>query len=708
MKRTEKKRKKTMKLTETLKIQVQQAVASLQIANLVKLQNKDIVIEYPADKSHGDFATSIALSLFGKLKQAEKVSDQDQEEQTESQTQRPNYNSPRELAQAIADELNSQQIAQQEEMFSNISIAGPGFINFTLSDAFLLSKMGMIIKSSGDMTEKVQKGKKVIVEFTDPNPFKELHIGHMYSNTVGESISRMYENLGATVVRACYQGDVGMHVSKSIWGMKHIFAEQFPDRSLKETLDFLETQSLSSRVNLLGKAYASGATAYSDDIEAKESIKNINYLVFISAQENLKESTGFEPVVDYKKFVPKMLLDSEESSEIKKLYMAGRSWSLKYFDQMYERIGMSFDEFFFESQVGEYGYQIVQEFLAKGVFEKSNNAIIFPGSKYGLHDRVFINSLGLPTYEAKELGLAPEKYRRFKYDTSIVITGNEINEYFKVLLQALNLVSPELRAKTIHISHGMVRLPEGKMSSRTGKILSTQWLIDEAVDKIKIHMEESRPELGSKKTADISEIVGLGAIKYAFLKQSVGKDISFSFDESLSFTGNSGPYMQYTYVRCLSVLAKAQNGGVKQFSAEEKTAETEQNLLQTSVKNLDLGQGSKADVLSDIAMQFDTLLNTKSYLNYKLNDDEKDILRNLNKYSDIVELSATEYAPHHISSYLYELASSFNTFYANNKIVSENFNNDETTQLRLLIVIAVANVVKHGLNLLGIQTVEQM
>src|SRR5690606_20879273 len=122
-------------------------------------------------------------------------------------------------------------------------------------------------------------------------------------------------------------------------------------------------------------------------------------------------------------------------------------------------------------EVGEYGYQLVMEYLEKGVFERGEKgAVIFPGEKYGLHARVFINALGLPTYEAKELGLAPKKYSDWAYDHSVIVTGNEINEYFKVLLKSMSLVKPELAEKTTHISHGMVKLPEGKMSSRTGKI----------------------------------------------------------------------------------------------------------------------------------------------------------------------------------------------------------------------------------------------
>ena len=174
-----------------------------------------------------------------------------------------------------------------------------------------------------------------------------------------------------------------------------------------------------------------------------------------------------------------------------------------------------------------------EKFLKKKVFEESDGAVIFPGKKYGLHNRVFINSLGLPTYEAKEMGLAPTKYKDFAYDRSIIVTGHEIEEYFKVILKALTFTNPSLSEKTLHVSHGMVRLPGGKMSSRTGDVITGEWLLDEAVSRIR----RAYPEMDG----ETSEKVGLAAIKYALLKGTIGRDIEFSFEGSISLTGASGP-----------------------------------------------------------------------------------------------------------------------------------------------------------------------
>ena len=284
-----------------------------------------------------------------------------------------------------------------------------------------------------------------MVEFTDPNPFKELHIGHLYSNAVGEAISRLFEANGAEVMRACYQGDVGMHVAKAIWG-----------NAKKTQNSKVKTQNFNSKVKIYGEAYVFGTAAYEDNPEAAAEIKELNIKLY-----------------------------EAKSAEIMKLYKLGRRWSLLYFDSIYKRLGTKFDYFYFESEAARGGLKVVEEGLKKGVFEKSEGAVVFKGERYGLHTRVFVNSQGLPTYEAKELGLAPAKFADFPYDLSIIVTANEINDYFRVLLKCLDLLYPDLAKRTRHIGHGFVKLPGAvKMSSRKGNVLTAEWLLDEAKKKV--------------------------------------------------------------------------------------------------------------------------------------------------------------------------------------------------------------------------------
>ncbi|MBU0618657.1 arginine--tRNA ligase [Patescibacteria group bacterium] len=545
----------------------------------LKLPAVDFIVEHPVDENHGDYSSNIALQLFSKLSK---------------------FKNPRELAKKITDYCL--QITDYD-FVDKIEIAGPGFLNFHLKREWLLKQLNQALKQADQYGRNQSlKAKKVMVEFTDPNPFKEFHIGHLYSNAVGESLARLFEAIGAQVKRANYQGDVGMHVAKSIWGMK-------------KKLKILAGKSLTERVKFMGQAYAAGATAYQEDQSAKKEIEALNKQIY------------------------------EQDPAIQELYQTGRQWSLDYFETIYKRLGTKFDEYFFESEAGEYGLKIVQEYLKKGVFAKSKGAVIFEGEKRGLHTRVFINSLGLPTYEAKDLGLAVAKYQRFKYDYSFNVTGNEINAYFQVVLAALKQINPELWQKTRHVGHGMVRLPEGKMSSRTGKVLTGEWLIDEAKAKIK----KTYPDV-SEKTA---EMVAIGAIKYALLKAGLGRDVIFSFKESISLQGNSGPYLQYTYARCRSVL--------------QKTKITDYRLPITD---------------------------------YSANSEELAILRWFYRYPETVLAAAQELAPNQIANYLYELAQRFNTFYNNHRIVGSDF--------RLTLTAAIAQILENGLYLLGIKAPEKM
>jgi arginyl-tRNA synthetase len=589
----------------TIKSQLQNALEKIS----VDLFDKEIKfsVDVPENATHGDYSTNVAMVLA-----------------------KPLGKSPREIAERIKLEIENLKL----KILDRVEVAGPGFINFFISRNALLNTLQTIEEKNDTYgTSDVLKDTKVITEFTDPNPFKEFHIGHLYSNTVGEALSRLVESQGADIRRVCYQGDIGLHVAKAIWGLQ----KKLQDSGL--TLENLEKKTLKEKAKFLGQGYAIGSTGYEENEVIKKEIIEINKKVFA------------------------------QDSDIYEIYKQGKSWSLDYFETIYSRLGTKFDNYFFESEVGEDGKKLVLGYLEKGVFKESDGAVIFPGEEYGLHNRVFINSLGLPTYEAKELGLAPSKYDYFPYDQSIVITGNEINAYFKVLLKALSFIRPELAEKTFHIGHGMVRLPEGKMSSRTGNVITGEWLLDEAKRRVIEKMREvktqddhgSRFTVDGSETEEIAEKVGVAAVKYALLKSGIGGDIAFSFDESISFEGNSGPYLQYTYVRTQSILAKF----------ETRNSKLEINNLE--IRNL------------------------------KLEIEEEFLLRHLVHFPEIVSYATQAYAPNLLCEYLYQLAQKFNLFYAKHKIVGS-----DNEQFRLQLTSSVGQVLKNGLTLLGIPTVEKM
>ena len=560
------------------------------IVRKVLSEDVEIVFEHPENMEHGDYSCNVALLLAQKTKQ-----------------------NPKELAEKIAKSI------EKTKDVARIEVAGPGFLNFFLAKEYFAKEAQEMVSKK----EKYGVGKekrKVMVEFTDPNPFKEFHIGHLYSNTVGESLSRLLEAQGAEVKRVNYQGDVGLHVAKAIWGMQKKLAEK--ELSLKE----LAGQDLSLRAKFLGQSYAMGDEAYGKG-DAKEDIEELNEKIFA------------------------------KDRDISEFYEKGKKWSLDYFEQIYKRLGTKFNNYYFESDAAKVGKKIVEDGIKKGIFEKSQGAIIFPGEKYGLHSRVFINSKGLPTYEAKELGLAPKKYKDFQYDLSLIITGNEIIDYFKVLLAALKEIDPKLSGKTKHLSHGMVRLPEGKMSSRTGNIVTGEELIDEMKSRVQGIMESSESEMEEKEKEVAAEIIAIGAIKYSLLRVSLGKDIIFDFEKSLSLEGESGPYLQYTYARCKSILREAP-------------------LEKISIKELEL-----------------------------LPEEEK-VLRLLYRFGEVAENAAKNFAPHMIAGFVFDVAQAYNNFYAKHRVLQAD--TKEQKDFRVFLTAATAQIIENSLSLLGIKTLERM
>ena len=304
------------------------------------------------------------------------------------------------------------------------------------------------------------------------------------------------------------------------------------------------------------------------------------------------------------------------------------------------------------------GESVVRGNIGK-IFEESDGAIVFKAEKHDpkLHTRVFITSAGLPTYETKELGLTEEKFKTLPdMNLCIVVTANEQADYMRVVARALSLIHPDYESKMKHITHGMMRLSTGKMSSRKGNIVTGESLIRDTIDlvSLKIKDREYDEELKSK----IAEQVGVSAIKYSIMKQSTGGDIAYDFEKSISFEGDSGPYLQYSYVRAKSVLEKAM----------------------------------KENILPDPHSENAPL---------EIFELEKILYR----FPEVVERSAREYEPHYIANYLIEIAHSFNSFYGNNKVVDKE---DKNSPYKIALTFAFTFVMKKGLHLLGIEAPEKM
>ncbi len=537
-----------------------------------------VKIEHPEDVSHGDFSSNVAMVYARELKISPKV-----------------------LAEKIVTELN----ADLPDIVDSVSIAGSGFINFKIKDKFFVKEILEISKDLENFGKiKRDAGKQVMVEYTDPNPFKVFHIGHLMANTIGESISRIVEFSGAQVVRACYQGDVGLHVAKTIWAIQK-------DGNYKNDIGYL------------GAMYVVGSNEYDTNEVSKKEIVDINKKIF-----------------------------EKSDPELNKIYDAGRKLSLEYFDTIYAKLGTKFNNFFFESEVANDGVRIVNEFLKLGIFEKSEGAIVFPGEKYGEHTRVFINSQGLPTYEAKELGLTKKKFELYPNQSeSIVVTANEQSAYFKVLLASIRAIYPEIGSKMKHLSHGLLRPSSGKMSSRKGNVVSADDLIVE-FESLVIEKTKDRDFDDSKKN-EINNQVAIAGLKYTILRQAIGGDIIYDPNKAISFEGDSGPYLQYATVRAQAILTKA--GEVR----EPKTLP------------------EKVDMLEKMLVRF----------------------------PETIERARNEYAPHHIITYLTELSSAFNSYYAHNQIIDDK---DPISDYRVKLTQVFVQTMKNGLWVLGIKVPKRM
>ena len=512
-----------------------------------------------------------------------------------------------------ADNLIQELQEKLKDTVSKIEVAGSGFINFYLKDEVRFEEvknvsLGVSNFSSNDKT--------VLVEHTDPNCFKVFHIGHFMTNAIGESIARIYELGGYKVTRVCYPSDIGRNVAMGVWGaMKKEDEKPKPNVSLKEKVEFL------------GTCYAYANGEWESDEIAKQEILEVNKTIYNGGDKKVME-----------------------------VYAEGRALSLEYFETMYKRLGTTFDNFIFESEVSESGLSLVEEYLKKGIFEKSEGAIVYKGEQDGLHTRVFVNALGLPTYEAKDLGNYEKKIELLPNASYYVaITANEQNEYFKVVNVVEKKIRPELTDKLVHFGHGMLRLPKGKMSSRTGNVISADDLINEVADKIKDMVKEVRVD--ENETAKLVDDISIGAIKFSILKQAIGGDIIFDIDKSISFEGDSGPYLQYTHARICALIARA-----KEMNISDEV---------------------------------------KSISNHEL-----ELERIISNYSQVLEKTFNEIEPHHIVQYLLLLTRAFNNLYGRAQIIDEN--NKDGSAYYIMITKSVKNILAHGLHTLGIVAPERM
>ena len=526
----------------------------------------DIVLTRP-EPQFGDYATNIALQISKQLGK-----------------------NPRDIAAQIAEKLHD------VEDFSDVSVAGPGFINIRLHNPAL-------IRQVYSRPNQIRADSTVVIETNNPNPFKAMHIGHAYNAILGDTMANLLSVSGADVKRVSYHGDVGAHVGKSMWA---ILKETEGDSARLENIPEDE------RNQFMSNMYATGSKAAKEDETARKEIDEL-------AKQSFK-------------------LDDPQFTAIYKLCA---DWSYRQIDALVEKLGnVPTVRRYVESETETLGKQLIID-NTPGVFTLSDGAYIFEGSKYGSFDNAYIASNGNGLYGAHDMGLVQLKYNDFpKMDECIIVTGNEQADYFRGVSAAVGLAIPALKDKVVNYPTGLVKLSTGKMSSRSGDVLEIGWLFDEFKKAVDVR--------GGEPTDDIVA----GALRYQFLKVKIGGDVIFDVNEAVSLTGNTGSYLQYAHARAKSILDKTTHSFEKPI---------------------------------------------------ELYDEDRMLVRKLTEFHEIVNVATRTLEPHHICTYLFELAQEFNRYYEKNYVIG-----DDKEAHRVGLVALYADILQAGLTILGIHAPEKM
>ena len=541
-------------------------IALQRIVDELYQRQVDVQLTRP-DPKFGDFATNVALQLA-----------------------KPLGKNPREIAEAIAAKLRA------DERFSEVSVAGPGFINVKLSDQAVLESLKVRPATK-------RAGKTAVIETNCPNPFKAMHIGHALNAITADTMANLLAVDGAQVHRVSYHGDVGTHVGKSMWAIL---------REIDGDASKLDEIPADQRNQFMSRMYVEGAQAAKESPEAKAEIDELAKQSFVL-----------------------------DDPLYKKVYETCKQWSFDEIDVNVARLGnVPIERRYVESETEKPGKKLIKEKTPE-VFTKSDGAYVFKGSQYGAFDNVFIGSHGNGLYGAHDMGLIQLKYQDYpNLDLSITVNGEEQAAYFRGVIAASELAIPALKGKLFNYATGLVKLTTGKMSSRTGEVVTIDWIFDE--------FKKAIAARGSQPTDEVVT----GALRYQFLKVKIGSDVVFDVNDAVSLTGNTGSYLQYAHARARGILAK-----------------------------------------SEQAVAFPK----------ELFDEDRALVRKLSEYTEAVNRATESLEPHHICTYLFELAQEFNRYYEKNQVVGS-----DKEAHRVGIVAVYADILKAGLTILGIAAPERL
>ncbi|MBD5321011.1 MAG: arginine--tRNA ligase [Bacteroides sp.] len=514
-----------------------------------------------------------------------------------------------------------------------------GFLNIVIEPAFWSSVLHHIQDTPDyGLTAADENSPLVMVEYSSPNTNKPLHLGHVRNNLLGYSLSEILKACGNRVVKTNIVNDRGVHICKSMLAWKK-WGEGVTPESCGKKGD-----------HLIGDFYVLFDKHYKAELEQ-----------LMASGMTKEEAEAASPLMQEAR---EMLRAWEaKDSEVRKLWETMNSWVYAGFDETYKRMGVDFDKIYYESQTYLEGKEKVLEGLEKGLmYRKEDGSVWADLTGDGLDHKLLLRSDGTSVYMTQDIGTAKLRYQDFPIDKMIYVVGNEQNYHFQVLSLLLDRLGFKWGKDLVHFSYGMVELPNGKMKSREGTVVDADDLMDEMVSTAR----EVSAELGKldgcseQEIADITEMVGLGALKYYLLKVDPRKNITFNPAESIDFNGNTGPFIQYTYARIRSVIRKAEEAG----------------------------------------MAF------TGYEGVKPGEREIAVIQRLADYPAVVAEAGRNYSPAVIANYAYDLVKEYNQFYHDCSILKET--DPAVRAMRLALSACTARTVASAMSLLGIRVPERM
>ncbi len=537
--------------------------------------------------------------------------------------------------EATATELGEKIVATTPEIKSFNVIKG--FLNLVVDASFWAERFQEIIQTENHGMA-APSGRTIMIEYSSPNTNKPLHLGHIRNNLLGYSVATILKANGHNVIKVNLVNDRGIHICKSMLAWQLYGNGETP------------ASSGMKGDHLVGKYYVEFDKHYKEQIKElmaegkSEDEAKKQAPIMLQAQELLRKWEAKDP-------------------EIYSLWETMNGWVYEGFDVTYKAMGVDFDKVYYESQTYLLGKSLVEDGLKKGVFfRKEDNSVWIDLEADGLDQKLLLRGDGTSVYMTQDLGTALSRFEENKLDDMIYVVGNEQNYHFQVLKLVLKKLGYEWSDNIFHLSYGMVELPEGKMKSREGTVVDADDLIADMIGTAR----EMSDELGKLDGASeeeahaISEMVGLGALKYFILKVDPKKTMLFDPRESIDFNGNTGPFIQYTHARIRSIMRKAEEAGI----------------------------------------------NTENYMAASLLAEEVELIKLLADYPAVVRSAGEQFAPSVIAAYAYDLAKQFNGYYHDHSILKEE--NEAVRSLRLTLAREVARTLRSAMSLLGINVPERM